>query len=97
MLILALMCRGVNAIISPRNSPRQQDKIMEISVEYIKAQLQRRARERQLPRVALGSGVGLRTLHRILTKGSCTTRTAESLQVFLTTTEKQKELRRAGE
>lgn len=70
---------------------------MQIDIDYIKAQLQRRSLERQLPRVAIGAGVGLRTVHRVLKTGSCTTRTAEALQIFLNTTERQKELRRAGE
>lgn len=70
---------------------------MKINLDYIKEQLQRRATERQLPRVAHGSGVGLRTIHRVLSTGRCTTSTAEALQSFLTTTHRQKELKRAGE
>lgn len=70
---------------------------MEISIEYIKAQLQRRVAERQLSKVAAGSGVGLRTLRRILDNDSAnatlhTLHTLDTLTKYLKRTERDKKL-----
>ena len=71
---------------------------MEISMEYIKAQLQRRSGERQLPKVVKGSGVALRTLHRII-KGQGDTQhsTVVALNEYLKRTEQVKRLSDGGE
>lgn len=69
---------------------------MEISTEYIKAQLQRRVALRELRKVADGSGVSLRTLHRIIKGASCTTANAGQLQRYLVETESMKRLPDAG-
>lgn len=65
---------------------------MDINIEYIKAQLQRRISERQLRKVADGSGVGLRTVHRIAHGAGYTIKTAEKLQGYLERNEKKKKL-----
>jgi DNA-binding phage protein len=67
---------------------------MEISIEYIKAQLQRRVAERQLSKVANGSGVALRTLRRILDDDSAnaTLHTLDTLTKYLKRTERDKKL-----
>lgn len=65
---------------------------MEISIEYIKGQLQRRACERQLTAVARASGVNLRTLHRLAKGKAGTVTTAERVQQFLKDTEKQRKI-----
>lgn len=65
---------------------------MQINMEYIRAQLQRRAGERQLTRVAQECGLTVRTLQRIAKEGNCTTKNAEKVQQFLLDTEKQKKL-----
>jgi predicted transcriptional regulator len=65
---------------------------VEISIEYIKGQLQRRAGERQLAAVARVSGVNLRTLHRLAKGQAGTVTTAEKVQQFLKDTEKKRKI-----
>lgn len=65
---------------------------MQINTEYIVAQLQRRAGERQLGKVAKGSGVNLRTLQRMVKENGGSTKKLEKVQKFLAETEKQKKL-----
>jgi hypothetical protein len=63
------------------------------NMDYIRAQLQRRTAERQLPTVAKRSGVGLRTLRRIIAgDGGCNYATVKQLDEFLRRTEKAKRL-----
>lgn len=69
---------------------------MKIDKEYIIAQLNRRAAERQLPRVAEGSNIDLRTIHRIKIGKGCRITTAEILQTFLKNTERRKTLAPVG-
>lgn len=65
---------------------------MNIEMEYIKAQLQRRAGERQLSAVARGSGVNLRTLQRLARGQQGTIGNASKVQVYLQGTERLKRL-----
>lgn len=68
---------------------------MTIEMEYIKAQLQRRAGERQLSMVARCSGVNLRTLQRLAKGDQGTVSNATKVQDFLRRTEHQKKLETA--
>jgi hypothetical protein len=70
---------------------------MNINTEYIAAQLQRRADNGELPRVAAGAKVALRTLHRVKAGGSCRTATAQALQTYLQATESKRRLDDGGE
>lgn len=63
-----------------------------MEIEFIKAQLQRRSDERQLGKVAELSGVGRRTLHRIIKGGNATLETLTKLSTFLTNTRDKKRL-----
>lgn len=65
---------------------------MQINTDYIKAQLQRRATERQLSKVASGCGVNVRTLQRIAKGESCSMKIAGKVQQFLLDTEREKKL-----
>jgi hypothetical protein len=65
---------------------------MKINVEYIRGQLQRRAGSRQLAAVARGSGVNLRTLHRLKDGTPGTIALAIKVQEFLERTEKDKDI-----
>jgi DNA-binding phage protein len=66
---------------------------MKIDIDYIKAQLARRASERQLAKVARMSGVSPTMLRRIMNGDSrCAIGTVERLQDFLTRHEKVKKL-----
>lgn len=64
---------------------------------YIRAQLQRRLYERQLTRVADGSGVSRYTLHRIIKGGNGSVKTLTALEAFLRRTERQKKLDNKGD
>jgi DNA-binding phage protein len=66
--------------------------IVEINVEYIKGQLQRRAGERQLTAVAKAAGVNLRTLHRMQKGEPGTVALANKVQKFLERTEKDRHI-----
>lgn len=65
---------------------------MEISMDYIRSQLQRRAAERQLSAVAAGSKVHLRTLQRMVNGHGGRIENAEKVQKFLRDTEREKKL-----
>jgi DNA-binding phage protein len=67
-----------------------------ISPEFIQAQLQRRAAQRELRRVADGAGVSVRTLNRIMKGASFTTANGTLLQKYLTDTQHMKSLPYAG-
>jgi hypothetical protein len=69
---------------------------MDINMDFIQAQLQRRADQRALPKVAAGAGVGVRTVHRVLATGTCTTTTASKLQNFLQSTQAHRRLNDGG-
>lgn len=66
---------------------------MEINVEYIKGQLQRRAGSRQLAAVARAAGVNLRTLHRLKDGKPGTVALANKVQKFLERTENDKDIK----
>jgi hypothetical protein len=68
---------------------------MSINMEYIRAQLQRRAGERQLSRIAGHTGVTVRTLQRLAKGQSGTVSNAQAVQDFLLRTEKQAKIERA--
>lgn len=70
---------------------------MEINIEFIREQLRRRAGERQLRKVADGSKVPLRTVHRVSQGAACRLDTAERLQTYLKQTERKKRLDDAGQ
>jgi hypothetical protein len=65
---------------------------MQINMDYIRAQLQRRASERQLAKVARMAHIGLNTLRRIIEGKSCRMGIASDLQDFLTRHEKVRKL-----
>jgi hypothetical protein len=65
---------------------------MDINMQYIRDELRKRAGKRELSKVALLSKVGLNTIRRVLADEGCTTKTAEKLQKFLSSTEKLKRL-----
>lgn len=69
---------------------------MQLNIDYIVAQLQRRAAERQLVKVAQGAGVNIRTLQRIVVDKGGSTKKLEKVQQFLADTEKQKKLEAAS-
>lgn len=61
-------------------------------IEYIRKQLRKRARERQLSKVARMSGVALSTLRRIINGRACSYGNAKVLHAFLTQHEQVKKL-----
>jgi DNA-binding phage protein len=65
---------------------------MELNMEYIKAQLQRRTAERQLSVIARGCGLTVRTLQRLAKGQSGTIKNAQTVQDYLLRNEGKKRL-----
>lgn len=70
---------------------------MDINLDYIVAQLQRRRDQRQLAKVARAVRVTTRTLANIMSGRPGTTAIATRLQDYLRRTEHQKELEDGGQ
>ena len=67
---------------------------MQINMDYIQAQLQRRAGERQLATIARALNINVRTLQRLAKGQSGTVKNAQAVQQFLHDTERQRRLDR---
>lgn len=68
---------------------------MSINMEYIKAQVQRRAAGRQLSALATHAGCTVRTLQRLADGKSCSVTMAERVQTALKETEHMTKIKRA--
>jgi hypothetical protein len=69
---------------------------MQINMDYIRAQLQRRAGERQTAKVSRMAGVGINTIRRIIEGNACRLSIAGRLQPFLEKHEKVRKLDEHG-
>lgn len=63
-----------------------------MDILYIRKQLERRVHERQLSKVATGSGVNLRTLQRIMKGENSSFQTLDALDAYLRRTARKVKL-----
>lgn len=63
-----------------------------MDILYIRKQLERRVQERQLSKVAVGSGVNLRTLQRIMKGENSSFQTLDVLDAYLRRTARKVKL-----